>query len=310
MAICPVCASLSNVYEKILGFEYFSCSGCGILHIDTTVLQEIDAGKQIVEYSPEYWAMELSAAEERSRSVGIIRLAEAIFLCRRSVQNVVDIGSGTGRLLEQFEGLLPNNVRRIWGVELFPPPTDQRTKSAQYVVGTIGSMAPMMFDAGLCMEVVEHLTPSMVLGMLKEISARSNDGACYVINTGLADFVRKEQPDYLDPTRRGHIVAWTVAAFNILGEPFGLTATALPGRAWAFLLEKTTNPADVESRLYAPLSENMCFLADGKDGMSLLSTAAAEAVRGYFHQQLMLERTAWALDLEKQLKAELSRHVI
>jgi len=78
--------------------------------------------------------------------------------------------------------------------------------------------------------------------MLKEFGP-SNDGACYVINTGLADFVRKEQPDYLDPTRRGHIVAWTVGSVQYLGKPFGLTATALPGRAWAFLLEKTTDPA-------------------------------------------------------------------
>jgi len=44
-------------------------------------------------------------------------------------------------------------------------------------------------------------------------------------------------------------------------------------------LEKTTDPADVESRLYAPLSENMRFLADARTAV-LLSTAAAEAVRG------------------------------
>jgi hypothetical protein len=301
MAVCPVCTSQSHVHTRAGGFEYFSCSGCGILHVENAVLREIDAGMQIVKYSPEYWEMELFAAEERSRSVGVIRLAEAIFLCRRPVQSVIDIGTGTGRLLEQFERLLPNNSKHIWGVELFPPPIHQRTESSQYVVGTVSSMSPRIFDAGLCMEVVEHLTPLMVHGMLTEIANRSNEGACYVVNTGLADFVRNEDPGYLDPVKRGHIVAWTVAAFNILGKPLGLTATSLPGRSWAFLLEKTVNAQDIESRLYAPLIENMQFLADGKQGMSLLSTAAAEAARGYFYQHQMLERTAWALSLKSEL---------
>ena len=82
-----------------------------------------------------------------------------IFFCQRPVKNVIDIGTGTGKLLDHLERLLPQNAKSIWGVELFPPPAHQRTNSPHYIEGTIQTLAPIMFDAGLCMEVIEHLTP-------------------------------------------------------------------------------------------------------------------------------------------------------
>jgi hypothetical protein len=296
---CPVCDCSSTSYANISGFAYFECSGCGIIHIDPLVIAQIDGGKQLVEYRSDYWKMETEAAEERSRSVGILRFAEAIFLCRRPVRHAIDIGTGTGRLLDHIEHLLPRSSQHIWGVELFPPADEQRTQSTRYVRGTISSVANITFDAGMCMEVVEHLTPTMVRSMLRELAARSNPDSCFFFNTGLAAYTKHEDPGYLDPTNRGHIVSWTVKAFNVLGSPFGLSATELPGRTWAFLVEHTDRPQDIESRLWAPLPTNLTFLNDGKPGQSLLGIAAAESCRGYFNAQRAEERTAWALSLAR-----------
>ena len=296
---CPVCSATSNHYAIVEGFDYFECSGCGIIHIDPAVIADIDNGRELRSYDGNYWQSELIAARERGRSAGIARLTEAIYLCQRPVEQVIDIGAGAGCLLDEMTRLLPKKSNRIWGIELFPPPAEWRTHSPQYVQGTIATLADKTFDAGLCMEVVEHLTPSMVHNLLKELADRSNEHACFVFNTGLVGFVKKENPGYLDPVGRGHIVSWTVEAFNVLGRQFGLQALPLPGREWAFLVEKATMELpNIEYRLFHPLPENLAFLGDGEPGASLLSTLAQDSVARFFYYDQYHERTGWALRLK------------
>lgn len=298
---CPVCSASSPLHRNVDGYDYFDCQDCGIIFIDPATLAKIDNGESLVTYTESYWRDEIRAARERTRSTGIARLAEAIHYARRPVQRVIDIGSGTGGILDEIAKLLPNNASRFYGVEMFPPPFD-RTQSKNFVVGSLKDLAPMTFDAGLCMEVVEHLTPKMVSNLLKELSAVASDNSCFLFNTGLAAFVKTEEPAYLDPLRRGHIVSWTVDAFSRLGAPFGLRATALPSRNWAFLVEKCEHePASVESRIYHPLSENVLLLGDGEPGASLLSVLAFEAARNYYFADLAAQRTEWALSLKKEL---------
>jgi hypothetical protein len=299
---CPVCSHYSGHYKNVDNFDFFECSGCGIIHLDPAVIADIDQGKEVRSYDEHYWQMELVAARERARSSGIARIAEAIFYCQRPVNQVIDIGTGAGYLLDEMKKLLPKNACRIWGVELFPPLRAQRTRSRQYVQGTIATLINKKFDAGLCMEVVEHLTPNMVRMMLKEIAERSNDRACYVFNTGLANFVKNSNPDYIDPTKRGHIVSWTVEAFDMLGKEFGLRARALPGRDWAFLVEKTeTELPSIESRMRCPLKENLAFLGDGEPGNSLLSILVHYSTGHFLGSQQVVEQTNWALQLNAEL---------
>lgn len=298
---CPVCASTSSMFRTVDGFSFFECGGCGLVFIEPKVLDEIDDGRSLVNYTDTYWKSELSAAHERSRSVGIARIAEAIYFCRKPVSKIIDIGTGTGRILDEIASLLPQNARNFYGVELYPPP-QERTTSENYRIGTLKDLAPEKFDAGLCMEVIEHLTPKMVRNLLSELSLVANSGACFLFNTGLVPFVKKEDPGYLDPLNRGHIVSWTVEAIAQLGKPFGLKATALPGRNWAFLVEKLDNePLAIEKRIYDPLPENLQFLGDGKPGASLLSVLASESARNYFYAAQAEERTSWALSLQKKL---------
>lgn len=296
-----MCSALSQLYRIVDKFSYFECSDCGIIFIDTETLSEIDSGRSLVEYTDAYWKNEIHAARERSRSTGIARLAESIYFARRPVERVIDIGTGTGQILDEIAKLLPRNESRFYGVELFPPPFE-RTQSENFVVGSLKDLLPNQFDAGMCMEVVEHLTPKMTENLLKELSSVASEGACFLFNTGLVPFVKNEDAAYLDPLRRGHVVSWTVAAFSKLGAPFGLKATALPGRNWAFLVEKLkSDPVSIEARIYNPLPENMLLLGDGEPGLSLLSVLASESARNYFYANLSQQRTDWALSIQKVL---------
>ncbi len=280
-APCPVCSAQSTHFRTVDGFDFFSCSGCGVIHLDPEVLAEIDQGRPIVDYQNDYWEMETQAALERARGMAIARLAEAIYLARRPVELAIDIGTGTGAILDEIIKILPNMGERVYGVEKFPP--QKHTASKNYVVGDLKSVGPLKFDAGLCMEVVEHLTPMMLRELLSDLAERSNPDACYVFNTGLARFARDEDPGYVDPLRRGHIMFWTIEAVNTLAAPYGLTASAMPGRNWSFLLEKRVGAATpVADRLYTPLPENKLFLADGNGGWGLAGITAFEALRAYY----------------------------
>ena len=286
MALCSVCECQSTIFTEISGYKYYECSGCGIIAIENSVLDDIDNGSQLVEYKSDYWQREAQAADERSRAEGILRLAEAIYLTQRPVDHVLDVGTGTGKLLDYIKPVLCTNSSRVWGVELFPPPIDERSRSSQYVTGLISDLQPKMFESGLCMEVIEHMTPKMVRELFRQLSLVSSPNACYYFNTALAFFVKNVDISYLDPTIRGHIVSWTVDGINHLCKEYGLTASVFPGRSWGFLVEKTLSPVPFIERLHNPISENLNFLSDNKGSRSLLGVASAESIRGYYYYYL------------------------
>ena len=63
-------------------------------------------------------------------------------------------------------------------------------------------------------EVIEHLTPNMLKDMLLQLSKISNKGSLYIFNTGVPEYVLNEDFNYLDPTRRGHIVSYFTNAIR------------------------------------------------------------------------------------------------
>ena len=280
---CPVCRATSEFYKAIETYRYFECTNCGIIHLEVEKLKQIDNGEPVRKYSESYWKLEIDAALERARGAAILRMAEAIFLCQRPVHNAIDIGTGTGVILDELARYLPNKSSSVFGCELFPPPLADRTTSPNYVIGSIKD-TKRQFDSGLCMEVIEHITPAMLTNLLLELAECASDGACFFFNTGLASFVKTHDPGYVDPIARGHIICWTVKAVSMLCEPFGLIARSLPGRDWAFLIEKGQVDVPIETRIFRPISENLSFLNDGRGpSQSLLSIAAGEAGRNYFN---------------------------
>lgn len=300
---CPVCVlGESSFFAKIDGYDYMQCGTCGSLHIDRPILDEIDAGKSPRLYDEAYWREELRSAADRSGGESLVRSGEAIFYSRRPVRRFLDIGTGPGYLLDQLAKQFPRHADMFHGVELFPP--DERSQHPNYHVGEIGDLQDL-FDAGVCIEVVEHLTPRMLNGLARGLAKVSAPGALWLFNTGMPDLVLNQDPGYLDPLHRGHIVSYGLKGLAHIFEPQGFRISAVPGKNYAFVAEfqPTDDAPDFEYRIYHPLPENKALL----DESGLMYQAAAESARASFFYEQYLARTRWALELQRERESMLKQ---
>jgi hypothetical protein len=155
------------------------------------------------------------------------------------------------------------------------------------------------------MEVIEHLTPTMLADMARQLAARSNPGALYFFNSAQPSFVQTVDPDYLDPKKRGHIVSWSVSGARAIFAPAGFNVIPLPGRDWAFLAEfgpaREVSADDLLAWLWQPVPENLALMQRDAYG-SLLATIGLESARCYLEHGIAVERTQWALSLDQQLQ--------
>jgi 2-polyprenyl-3-methyl-5-hydroxy-6-metoxy-1,4-benzoquinol methylase len=303
MTNCLVCQSACTRFSKVDGYQFFACTGCGLLQIDPAVISRIDSGETVFAYDATYWDKEMESARERAFGIALARAAE-VFLCsRREILRFLDIGTGPGTFLDAVAIHLPQISDRFHGVELFPPQEKDRSQHANYRIGHVRDYAPGSIDGGMCIEVLEHLTPRQATGLLAGIAAAGSDGSCFLINTGLADYTRTECPEYLDPAGRGHITSWTVAAVNQLAAPYGLVASAIPGRNWCFLLEKASAPRpSIEERAASPLPENLAALHGAQAPASPVALLGRTALREAHYYDQFLSRTQWAMALQEELQ--------
>ena len=165
------------------------------LFLQADLLAEIDAGRSIRKYDDKYWARELKSSRNRSYGSSLARVAEVLHYARAPVENFIDIGTGAGYLLDFLAYHLPSRTSTFYGVEMYPPDQVQ-SAHPNYLKGRIGDLGKK-FQAGSCIEVVEHLTPAMLRTVAQELAAVSDPQAAYIFNTGLADFVKSKKPDYL-----------------------------------------------------------------------------------------------------------------
>jgi SAM-dependent methyltransferase len=253
------------------------------LFIDEEYLKEIDAGFNIVKYEEGYWREELESAWQRSYGPALARIAEAIYYCRIPIIRFLDIGTGPGYVLDAIAKLLPDNADIFYGVEKFPPETQFRTKSKNYIVGDLGDLTEK-FDCGICMEVIEHLTPNMLTDIFKKLAKVSNPNALYIFNTGMPEYVLNEDMDYLDPTRRGHLVSYSLKAIDLLAGKFGFSTHEIPRNTWAFALEYSgksePSPQAIGERIWTALEYNLNILTDKNMG-SVLKVLGLETSRAY-----------------------------
>lgn len=302
---CPVCThqQSAELFREINGFPYFSCTACDSIFIDPDTLAAIDLGQSPRDYNDDYWEDELSSARERSLGDGLVRAAEAILFARRQVKRFLDLGAGPGYLLDRLAETFPTRPDTFHAVELFPPVDHSSHKN--YIVGDVGSLYGK-FDAGVCIEVIEHLTPNMLTNLVTGLASVAEENSTWLFNTGMPELVREQNPGYLDPKRRGHIVSYGIEGLCHIFEPKGFSIIPLPGRSFAFLAEYT--PSDhgqpfTSDRFYSPLEANRQLLSEA----SLLYIAAFESARSYYYQHESLERARWALSLDEELRLERER---
>lgn len=296
---CPVCGSgTSSPYATIDGHAYFTCAACESIHIEPQVIADMDAGIALVgEYAQDYWQREKRSALDRAAGISLCRAGEAILYCRRPVRRFLDIGAGPGFLLQKLHELIDPAAEIFHGVEKFPPP--YALAGPNFHEGGVETLRDR-FDAGVCIEVVEHLTPRMLEGMVAGMAAISEPGSFWLFNTGMPEYVRNEDPGYLDPIRRGHIISYSLKAVTGIFARHGFRVGAMPGKSFAFFAE--FEPAEAPSfdlRIYQPLAENVALLR--RNG--LLYHAAFETARSYLYYAGYLERTRWAQTLQAQLSA-------
>lgn len=242
----------------------------------------------------------MTSARERAFGVAIARTAEVFLCCRRPIKQFLDIGTGPGLFLDAVSVYLPNISNWFHAVEQFPP--YEHSRHPNYLIGHVKDYSASSFDAGICIEVFEHLTPRMVDALLGEIASISRTEACFLINTGLADYTRNDCPEYLDPVGRGHIMSWTVPAINHLARSHGLVASAIPGRNWCFLLEKAEGPRpSISDRLAQPLSENLSALYMPNARASPIALLGEIALRESYYYDQFLSRTNWAIALSDEV---------
>jgi hypothetical protein len=301
---CAVCADIAcEPYRIVDGVQFLACTSCGCLLAEPSFMHRVAAGDQ-TNYDRTYWDNEVIAAEQRSFGSSLTRVAEVFRTCRIPIERFIDIGSGAGALLDSLEWLLPELRGRFHGIELFPPEQHRRSRHPNYHVGTLGCLTER-FDAGVCIEVIEHLTPAMVRTLASELADRATPGALFYFNSAQPSFVASHDPNYLDPLGRGHIASYSVAGAAHLFGPAGFRVIALPGRDWAFLAEFTDDPAPVGSdqlfdRLWHPNPQNMHMLASARFG-PLMIAIGLEASRCYLEHAAADNPARWVLDPRSQL---------
>jgi hypothetical protein len=281
--ICPLCNAKSRQFHVVDTIKYFECRSCEFIFADPRVLNSIDSGTPVRVYDSVYWKDELASARERAFGSSLARAAEAILYASRPVERFVDICCGPGYLLDALDIHLPHASQRFYGVERYPPPPEFRTTHPNYLMGEIDALAPKKFQCGVCIEVLEHLTPRMAQKLAADLHAISDPEALYLFNTGLVSYVKSEDLGYIDPHKRGHITVWSVLAARRIFEPAGFSVLQIPGKSWAFAIQlgSVSTQEDIRDRTWTSPSENQALLSDPKMGsvMHILGRESAWAYR-------------------------------
>ena len=307
---CPVCLrGPAAWYRSVDAIAFFRCARCGSLFADPAFIARVESGN-VANYHDAYWNNEIAAAQERNAGGSLARVAETMRLCRLPIERFIDIGAGSGGLLDCLAELLPEIADRFYGIELFPPSPELRSKHPNYRLGTLDSLTET-FEAGLCIEVIEHLSPSTLRGLVAQLARRAAPGALFLFNSAQPSFVEEQDPGYLDPLGRGHIVSYSVAGAAAIFAPAGFHILPFPGRDWAFLAEFSATPprSDLDAmfdRLWHPRPENLALLAGAKYGQMMIAMGL-DSARAALEAAAVHERTAWALRLQAELDTALRK---
>jgi len=298
---CDVCNRGDLLFGiEIEGISYRQCTECHSILADPTAL--IDC--EVQTYDDNYWSSEIISSRERAWATSLMRVAEVFALAGIPIERFLDISSGAGLLLEATGRLLPELRHCFYGSEPFPPPPAWRTTHENYRVGQIVDL-DLRFDGGVCIEVIEHLFPETLRGLLKQLAKRSNPGALYYFNSAQPIFVKNHQYEYLDPLRRGHIASYSVEGMKALFSETGFMVYEIPGREWGFFAEYDPGLAGLAEtpldRLWRPLPANMALLKGCQFG-EFFYYVGRDAIRCEIEMAHAQNTARWALTLDQEIK--------
>lgn len=275
---CSVCNFDARLWRNVDGFDYSDCAACDCIALAPEGILMLDRGAFPRNYSASYWLSEVASSKARSWGVGLARAAEAMMYCKLPICKFLDIGTGPGMLLDALSTYLPNSTNKFFGVELFPP--ENHSQHPGYRIGALADQTEM-FDCGVCIEMIEHLSPTMLSNLVEALASCSNEQALYVFNTGLSSYTRYEDPEYIDPLNRGHVISWGFPALRQIFEPFGFKIWPLRGKTWAFAAEyKSVDKTDPIDRIWHVHPDNRTMLHDPDMG-SVMYLLGMETARAY-----------------------------
>ena len=304
MISCPVCfTGESRHYANIDGITYYQCDFCRSFYVDPSILSSIDEGMTPGPYDEDYWKTDRGSACLRAKGGACIRAGEAILYARRPVYRFLDIGAGGGYLLDELVVLFPEEKNLFYEIEFFPPKNHSGHKN--FKIETVASLEGK-FDAGVCIDVLGHLTPKMLDHLVRDIAEKSEVDSLWLFDSGMTDFVVQEKnPGYLDPLNRGHIVSYSLLGLRPIFEKHGFKIQGCPGKPFVFIAEyKSSDEIPFEQRIYQPIEYNKNLLAKSP----LLYQASFESGRSYYYFLEDLERTNWTESLGKELLENKSTH--
>ena len=297
--VCPICGkkmpqkSILDIYnvvdtEKNVSYRYFKCPQCDCIFISPDVIDMLDNGGQLVNYESTYWDDEYKSAIDRCYGAGLARMAESLFYCRIPVENFLDIGAGSGKLLDAIKAYLPYSSSHFYAIEKYPPERQKCTKSQNFMTGNYEIILKKKYQCGICIEVVEHLTPKMLVDIFSIIAKASDYLAFYLLNSGFVPYIEKENAMYLNPFVNGHIVSYSAKGLYYLLSPLGFNVIPVSGKNWLIGIEyvgKNNTLSEVSQenlidRIWKALPHNTNLLVDKKMG-SVLKILGLESARAY-----------------------------
>lgn len=160
------------------------------------------------------------------------------------------------------------------------------------VIAEIDAGASIVDDSGDCLERERSAAHERSFGgslarmteALRDArrSVRSERGAIYIFDTGLPEYVKGEDPGYMDPKRRGHIVSYGRKGMAHIAASLGFACLPIVGKPWAFCLEYLPEEGQppLQPRIGSRRPENRALLHDREMG-SALYVLALETARAY-----------------------------
>jgi hypothetical protein len=302
---CIICQSKELIFfKKLEHVDYYECGNCESIFADKNTML-----KSSQNYTLDYWKKEMTASKERSYGVSLALCAEVFILSSIPIEYFLDIGSGPGFFLDAVTFMMPKYKKNFYGIEKFPPPEKYISKHLNYLEGDISKLKSLKkkISGGICVEVIEHLYPETLESLVENLSHISQEGALYIFNSGQPKYVKEEDPSYLDPYERGHIVSYSIKAIEIIFNKYDFQIMSIPGRTYAFIAEykserKFKVTTDSFSQLiWGSLEENLKKLKDNEFG-PLMYLLGLHSLRTSVDGELVKERTEWALNLNEQLK--------